>query len=178
MNPQLALSSNVDLRQWTNLIADENGLFNKLTGTYTVPVTGNYQIELTLSYETSVPLTPDFDLGNIPFIEVYDANTDERILISQLSATQFIVPIPPQSSGDLPVEVPVSSIVSRAQVVINAIVNLELGQRIRVRASSNGLVYVIPNLVPELPTPPFIKFFGQNADTTLAIYEIQQSNLF
>lgn len=168
----------VDLIQWTNLVADENGLFNNLTGTYVVPETGNYQIELTLSYETSVTLTPNFDLTNIPYIEVYDANTDERILVSQLSATQIVVPIPPVSSGDPVVEVSVSSIVSRAQVIINAVVNLEQGQRVRIRASNNGLSYTPPELVPELPTPPFIKFFGANADTTLAIYEITQSNLF
>ena len=167
----------VDLALWSDLITDESGLFDETTGIYTVPETGDYQIQLTLSYETSVPLHPDFFMDNVPFIEIYDINTTERILASQFVVNQFVVSIPPQSSGELPVDVTVTSIVNRSQIIINAIVSLEIGQKIRFRAVTNGLVYIPPLIVPDLPTPPFISFYGANADTTLAIYQIRNNEL-
>src|SRR4029079_18281629 len=98
------------------------------------------------------------------------------ILGSQLSAASIIIPIPPLSSGELPIDVQVAFLINRSIVTINAVIPLRLGQRIRVRALTNGLIYApIAPLQVIPPLPPRIIFNPEGVDTTLTIYKIRNS---
>jgi len=166
----------IDLFGWTDIVPDALNSFDNVTGTFTAFEPGDYVVTLVVNYETSVPLATDFALTNVPTIEIYDVDTREKILGSQLSAVNLVIPIPPMSSGELPVDVVVAYIVARAIVTIDTVIPLKLGQRIRTRALTNGLIYAPiggSQVIP--PLPPRIIFTPQGVDTTLTIYKIRNS---
>lgn len=162
---------------WDDIIIDAGNDFDNPTGIYTAPQDGDYEVTLVVNYETSVPLTVDFDLANVPTIEIFDVETDLRILGSQFPTSSIIVQIPPISSEEFPIDVPVSFIMNKAQVVISAIIPLRAGQRIGARALTNGLVYIPPmsslRVVP--PLPPRIIFNPEGVDTTFTIRKLRNS---
>ncbi len=159
----------VDLAKWTDIVPDALGIFDNLTGTFTAPESGDYQIELTVNFKTSVPLPVSLNLVDVPIVEVYDIDSGNHILSSFLPTVSLIVPVPPQSSGEVGVDVPVASILGAGQVIINAIVPLIAGQRIRIRAVTNGLIYPFIGVIPS------IDFSPAGVDTTLAIYKYRNS---
>jgi len=168
----------VDLTGWTDIVPDALNAFDNATGTYTVPETGDYQVELAVNYETSVPLNVSPTLNDVPIIEMYDVATGNHIVGSQFPTISIIVTIPPFSSGELPIDVAVVTIIAKAQVIINGVFPLVAGQRVRFRAVTNGLVYnptiAAQQIIP--PFPPRIDFSPENgADTTLAIYKLRNS---
>lgn len=164
----------IDLILWSDLIVNSNKLFDKITGTYTVPMTGYYQVELTVNYETSVPLPVSTTLNNVPTIEIYDVCTNQILLSSQFPTLYIIVPIPPFCSESPCFDVPVTSILSKAQVIINAVICLKKGQRIRIRANTNGLQYTPPECIIEEPIVPKIDFSPDGVDTTFSIYKLDR----
>jgi hypothetical protein len=166
----------VDLTNWTDIVPDVLDVFDNVSGTYTAPEDGDYVVAVVVNYETSVFLPTDIGLTNVPTIEVYDVDTGNRILGSQLTAASIVIPIPPLSSGEPIIDVPLAFIVNRAVVTIDAVIPLVLGQRIRVRALTNGLVYSsIVALQAITPNPPRIIFDPDGVDTTLTIYKIRNS---
>lgn len=172
-----AIGTSVDLAGWTDIIVDALDSFDNITGTYVAPDNGDYQVALTVNYETSVVLNVDTALNNVPTIEVYDVDTGLRILGSQFPTTNIVVVVPPASSTDLPVDIPVASILAKGQVIINAVIPLRENQRIRVRALTNGLVY-FPAITPlEIipPLPARIVFDPAGVDTTLTINRVRNS---
>jgi hypothetical protein len=175
--PSAALIVATDLIGWTDIVPDALEAFDNATGTFTAPENGDYVVTLVANYETSVPLAVDPGLINIPTLEIYDVSTSEKILASQLSAISHSVQIPPQSSGDLLISVPLAYLVNRSIVTISAVIPLVLGQLIRVRASANGLTIPptvgVLQVIPALP--PRIIFNPANVDTTLTIYKIRNS---
>lgn len=167
----LIIGESVNLIKWTNIIPDALGIFDNITGIYTAPEDGDYQIELTVNFETSVPIPVDSILVNVPTIEIYDVCTNNHILSSFFPIANNIISNPPLSSGETYTNVSVTDILGKGQVIINTIIPLKACQRIRVRALTNGLVYVPPYGV----TSPTINFSPEGADTTLVIYKIRNS---
>lgn len=176
---QHVIGQAVDLTGWTkDLVIDALDAFDNATGTFTAPVSGDYLIAAVISYETSVPLTPDAELTNVPYIEIYDiANPTGHLLTGQLPSNSQIITIPPISSGEFPIEVIATSVTSRAQVILTAALPLIEGQQIRLRAVTNGLTYTAPIAISQVlpPLPPRIVFFTNTSDTTLTIYRIRNS---
>lgn len=178
--PAAIVGETVDLVGWTDIVTDALDAFDNLTGTYTAQESGDYPIDLVVNYETSVPLALDPTMTTVPSIEVYDVATGNSILASAFPTINIIVPVPPQSSGESGVLVPVASVIAKSQVIISAIIPLVVGQRIRVRALTNGLLYLPPlepisiaAVIP--PLPARIIFNPTGADTTLSIYKIRNS---
>jgi len=171
------IGDTVDLGGWVDLTPDALGLFDNLTGTYTVPENGDYQIELTINYETSVSLPVSILLNNVPFIEIYDIDSSDHILGSQFPTVSLVIPIPPLSSGDIPVDVSVAALLGKGQVIINAVVPLIAGQRIRVRAVTNGLTFNPLGPLEIIPALPARIVFDpeEGIDTTLAIYKLRNT---
>ena len=177
VNDQPIVGPTVDLTGWTNVVIDVQNAFNTATGTYTAPTAGDYEIALVVNYETSVPLAVDTALTNVPTIELYDPDTGARFVGSQFPSISTIITIPPISSGDLPIDVTVSFIISRAIVTINTILPLTAGQKIRARALSNGLTYTPPFTVSQVipALPPRIVFDPVGADTTMTVKKIRNT---
>lgn len=174
--PLQIIGNDVDLAQWTDIVIDALNSFDNVTGTFTAPETGDYVVNLVVNYETSVSIPVSPSLTDVPIVQVYDVLTGNKILASSLPSLNIIVPIPPLSSGELPINVDVSTIIAKSQVIINAVIPLVVGQRIRVRALTNGLVYAPPvSLVP--PGPAVIDFSPEGLDTTLTIYKIRNTPL-
>ncbi|XWV24491.1 mg749 protein [Tupanvirus deep ocean] len=178
--PAAIVGEAVDLTGWTDIVPDALNAFDNATGTYTAPETGDYQVSLVVNYETSVPLNVTPTLNDVPIIELYDVATDAHIVGSQFPTINIVVTIPPFSSGEPPIDVAVVTIIAKAQVIINAVIPLVAGQRIRFRAVTNGLVYNPPigvgvqQIIP--PLPPRIDFSPENgSDTTLSIYKLRNS---
>ncbi|XWV25724.1 hypothetical protein QJ857_gp0051 [Tupanvirus soda lake] len=168
----------VDLTGWTDIVPDALNAFDNATGTYTAPETGDYEVSLVVNYETSVPLNVTPTLNDVPIIELYDVDTGNHIVGSQFPTINIVVTIPPFSSGEPPIDVAVVTIIAKAQVIINAVIPLVAGQRIRFRAVTNGLVYnpsiAAQQIIP--PFPPRIDFSPENgSDTTLYIYKLRNS---
>lgn len=175
---QNMVGDTVDLTGWTDIVPDALNAFDNITGTYTAPEDGDYQVELTINFETSVPLNVSPSLNDVPTAEIYDIDTGEHILSSFFPALSTIIMIPPLSTGDPPIEVPISPLLNKGQVIINAVVPLRSGQRIRVRINSNGLVHgttsvLSQEVIPSLP--PRIIFDPTGADTTLTIYKVRNT---
>ena len=162
----------VDFTGWTDIVPDVFDAFDNVTGIYTTPEDGDYQVELVVNYQINTPIPiPSNDLSFVPDVQIYDVDTDERILASTLSATDMIVPLPPDENGTF---VRVTNLVAKGQVIIKAIIPLSQGQRIRVRATTNGLVFL--PVGPPGPVPPaIIDFSPENLDTTLGIYKLRNS---
>jgi len=166
----------VDLVKWTPIVPDALNSFNNLTGTFVAPEAGDYFLDLVVNFRTSVSIPVDPSLDNVPYIEIYDVDTDAHILASSFPTINIIVPIPPMSTGELPVDVPVAAILGTGQVIISAVVPLLAGQRIRVRAVTNGLIYFPPlNGLQIPPLPPRIDLSPPGVDTTFAIYKFRNS---
>ena len=173
----------VDLVEWTDIVPDALNSFDNATGTYTAYESGDYEIQLVVNYETNVPINVNPSLCDVPAIEIYDVCTGEHILASTFPAVCIIVPIPPPSTGDIPCDVYVSSLLCKAQVIISAVVPLCACQRIRVRAVTNGLTYIPSSLPPCFPltseinsyNTATIDFSPECLDTTLTIYKVRNS---
>lgn len=168
--PEENISNAIDLSEWTNIVTNVNHIFDNVTGTYSVVESGDYQIELTINYETSVSLPVNFTLEDVPIVEIYDVCTNGHILSSHFPTVCLVIPIPPVSSGELPITIDIASLLCRGQVIINAVVPLKCGQKIRIRAVSNGLTY--PFVDPPV-TDPRIIFSPVGVDTTLSIYKVK-----
>lgn len=166
----------VPLADWTeDLIVDINDLFDNATGIFTAPISGDYNINLVVNYETSIFVPVDQGLTTIPTIEVHDAVSGARLLTSQFPANNVVFTITTSSFI-------VSSLLGRAQVIINADIPLVAGQQIVVRAYINTLfiplidINPVPaQLIP--PTPPRIIFNPVGGDTTLTIQRIRDTPL-
>lgn len=173
--PTPVVGVTADLINWSDIVVDALNVFDNTTGTFTAPETGDYHIISVTNYQSSVPLYPDSDLTNVPLMQIYDAVTGIVLLASTFPTLNIVIPVPPMSSGELPLEIPVTSILSRAQVVIDAVVPLTAGQTVRLRAVSNGLEYNPPIILP--PPVPTIDFSPVGVDTTLTIYKIRNQPL-
>lgn len=154
----------VDITGWTNIVPDPLDSFDNSSGTYTVYEDGDYQIELTINYETSTAIPVDPTLVNVPSIEIYDVDTHEHILASNFSAVSTIIPRIHS--------IVVSALLSKGQVIINSVVPLKMDQQIRIRASSNGLIYD-PATPPASNPRIFLSYNG--VDTTLTIFKVRNS---
>ena len=146
-------------------------IFDNNTGIYTVPCDGDYQIELVVNFKTNVPIPIIPTSDNIPQIQIYDLDASKSILSSNLSSVSFIVPISPTCSFEPTCEVSVTGLLSTGQVIIKAIVPLNCGQRIVVRATNSGLAY--DSLDPQIIAS--IDFSPPNVDTTLGIYKLRDT---
>lgn len=165
----------VDLAGWTDIIIDVLDSFDNATGTYTAPEAGDYEVSLIVNYRTSVPLPVNVILNNIPTIQIYDVNDpDERILASIFPTFNDVVVVPPPTTGDPPVEVPVTVINYQSQIIIDAIIPLNFGQQIRARAVTNGLTYNPPMVIPP-PPPAEIIFDPEGVDTTFSIKKVRNT---
>jgi len=176
-NISIQAGDTVDFTNWTDIVTDALNLFDNATGTYTAPEDGDYQVSLVVNYETSVPLPTNTNLSEIPLIELYDVDSSNNILASLFPIINIIVPLPPPSSEEPPVNLPLAFVQSAGQVIINAVIPLVANQRIRVRANTNGLIYFPPVGISQIlpPFPPRIDFSPENVDTTLTIYKIRNS---
>jgi hypothetical protein len=172
--PLFSVGIAVDLALWTDIITDQLGAFDNVTGTYTAPEAGDYRIDLIVNYQasTSIPVSPT--LEDVPSIEIYDVTTGNAILGSTMTATVITVPVPPPTTGDPPIDVTVAALTAKAIVAINAIIALTAGQRIRARACSNGLTYTPPTILPP-PPPASIDFTPVNLDTTWTIVKLRNT---
>lgn len=171
---QVDPNSWVHLTGWTDNIVDIANLFNNETGIYTVPQSGDYRIILNVNYETTVPLHPDFSLTNVPLVEVYNLSTGQtHITGSALPTINTIITVPPISSEDPPIDVPITSVLNKASFMVESVVSLIAGQQIGVRASANGMVSQEQIVVP--PMSPQIIFNPTGADTVLTIQKIRNT---
>jgi len=152
------------LTQWSDIVINAQYAcnnttgFNNATGVYTAPQDGDYVVSLVVNYNISGPVTSP-TIQNVPTIEIYDVQSSTKILGSQLSAISFAAEGPP-----------VVSIVDRSIVTINAVIHLNCGQSIGIRALLNGLVYN--------SSPPAVINFSSNTngtDTTFTIYKIRNT---
>lgn len=164
----------VDLALWSDIITDVLGAFDNTTGTYTVPENGDYNIRLIVNYQASTAISVSPTLDDVPSLIVYDVATTDPILASTLTAIVSIIPIPPPTTGDPPIDITVASLVSKAVVTIDAVVSLVAGQQIRVCATTNGLVYTPPFELPP-PPPASIDFSPVGLDTTLTIVKVRNT---
>ncbi|QGR54174.1 hypothetical protein [Moumouvirus maliensis] len=175
VNALQVIGNSVVLTGWSDAVPDILDAFDNITGTYTAPESGDYEFELVANFRTSVPLTVN-DLGtNIPILEIFDVASGLPLVggaVNLPTATvQFT--IPPISSGELPIEIETTSVLSNGQVVLTAIITLVAGQQVRVRANSNGLVY---NPLQEIvASPAFINFNPVGAPTKLTIQKIRNT---
>jgi hypothetical protein len=182
ISPLQVIGEAVDLTGWTDIVPDALNLFNNATGTYTAPEDGDYQVSLVVNYETSVPLNASPTLNDVPVVQIYNVDAPaDRILASQFPTINILIVIPPISSGELPIEIVQVTIIAKAQVIINAVIPLVAGERIRARAITNGLIYtpIAPISISPLqlipPLPPRIDFSPEGVDTTLTIYKLRNS---
>lgn len=164
-----AIVNVVPLTNWSDIIPHQPAIFNNATGIYTAIESGDYQIILTLNYKTSAPISVDTLLTNVPTIEAYDVATDTR-LAGSLFPTIHIV-IPPLASGDPGTDV--AFIQGAGQVIINVVVPLTVGQRVGIRAVSNGLIFEVFNALQLLTAT--IDLSPPGVDTTLAIFKIRNT---
>lgn len=174
----------VDLIGWTDLIIDARDSFDNLTGTYTAHCAGDYEIETVINYRTAFPIVLDTgvmaasvlepDTSGIPKIELYDVATGRVLAATQFPVTDIIVPIPCcSSSSEPPIEIEIKTIVAAAFIVIDVVLSLLAGQRIRLRYNSNGLILPLP-----LPIPigtPVIDLSPPGTSTTLSIKKLRNS---
>lgn len=159
-----------------DLIVDNANLFDNATGIFTAPVNGDYNINLVINYTTSLVLSVDPELTTIPTAEIRDVTTDTQLLSSQFPANNVLINVVTP-----PIDLVVSSLIGRGQVIINATIPLVAGQRIQARVYANGLLYpsVLPigpaQLTPALPAR--IVFNQPSADTTLTIEKVRNTPL-
>ena len=164
----------VDLQAWTDIITDTLDSFDNVTGTYLVRENGDYSIKLILNYQASgsIPVSPTLD--DVPSIIIYDVDTDLPILASTMEAIVMVIPVPPPTTGDPPIDITVAYLMSKAVVTIDAVVSLVAGQQIRVCATTNGLLYTPPFVLPP-PPPASIDFSPAGLDTTLTIFKVRNT---
>lgn len=170
--PTSPIYNTVDFTNWSNLSADILSSFDATSGTYVVPASGDYFIRLVASYESSVPLPINANTDDIPLVKIYDVDTDAVILKAALFVNNILVNVPPVCSSNMPCEAIIKGVVSKGQVFIEGIVSLINGQRLRVKASSNGLTYFQTS---GLTTEPTINFSPINSDTTLSITKVRNT---
>lgn len=170
------VGESVDLVQWTDIVPDALNSFDNITGTVIVPETGDYDINAVISYKTSVSIPVDISLDDVPYLEIYDVDTDAVILTASFPTTSIVVPVPSMSTGEPPIDVPVAYINGTGQIIFSAVVPLIAGQRLRIRAVTNGLVYV-PSFSPlqEAVLNAFIDFSPERSTTTLTIRKYRNS---
>lgn len=167
--------ASVVLSRWaTDIVPDVMGVFDKITGIFTAPEDGDFQVTLIVNYRTTVALSLDPSLVNVPTIELFDVSTGERIVASQFPTLHIVVPIPPLSSGEIGTDVIVAAVIAVAQVIIDVIIPLRAGQTIAFRALSNGLTFN-PFVPMATLSPARIIFDPQDADTTLTIEKVRNS---
>lgn len=179
LNGSPAIAQNgecVDLTGWSDIVPDALNAFNNATGIYTAPESGDYQVSLTVNFRTSLSIPVSETLLDVPFIEVYDVDTDGKILTSAFPVTALLIVVPPLATGEPPVDVFATALLTIGQVIINAVIPLTEGQRIRFRACTNGLHFIPPLISDQqLPSPASIDLSPPGLDTTLAIYKIRNS---
>jgi hypothetical protein len=164
----------VDFTLWSDIITDVLNAFDNTTGTYTVPESGDYSVRLIVNYQASTAIAVSPTLDDVPSIIIYDVATTDPILASTLTAIVSIIPVPPPTTGDPPINVTVASLISKAVVTIDAVVSLVAGQQIRVCATTNGLTYTPPFELPP-PPPASIDFSPTGLDTTLTIVKVRNT---
>ena len=163
-----------DLTGWTDIVPDALNAFDNATGTFTAPEDGDYQVSLVVNFKTSVSIPIPIPGIEVPYVEIYDPdNNPEHVLSSNFPVAFVIVQNP--STGEPALNI--ISILFIGQVIVNAVIPLRAGQRIRIRACTNGLQYI--PLITELgalqTSPAFIDFSPPNGDTTFTIYKIRNS---
>lgn len=177
----------VDLTGWTDNVIDARDSFDNFTGTYTARCAGDYEVDLVLNYRTSFPVTVDTgflggagitavnqpDPTAIPRIELYDVATGRVLAASQFPTDDVIIPVPAPSTGEPPIDIEVKTIVGAAAVVIDVVVPLVAGQRIRLRFNYNGLILPVPLPVP-ISTPVF-DLSAPGSSTDLSIKKIRNT---
>ncbi|AGF85067.1 hypothetical protein QJ854_gp715 [Moumouvirus goulette] len=171
---QQVIGNTIALTGWSDVIPDILDAFDNITGTYTAPEAGDYEFNLQLNFRTSVPLTVNDAGTNIPIVEIFDAASGLPIVGGSVNLPTATVQftIPPLASGELPIEIETTSILSNGQVILNAIIPLTAGQQVRIRISSNGLVY---NPIQEIvASPAFINFNPPASPTRLTIQKNQE----
>lgn len=161
----------VNFTNWAPLDAYSQTVFNNVTGIYTTPESGDYVIQLVANYMTNTTMPYDeADVPNTPYVELYDVDTDESLIASVLTGVVINVVVPPPSSGLPPTIISAGSLTNAGQVRISVMIPLTMGQRVRIRAVSNGFTYdgLFPN--------PHINFNpSPNLDTTLTIFKVRNS---
>nr|AEX62490.1 hypothetical protein mv_L285 [Moumouvirus Monve] len=172
---QQVIGNSVVLTGWSDVVPDILDAFDNITGTYTAPEAGDYEFNLQLNFRTSVPLTVNDAGTNIPIVEIFDVASGLVIANGAVNLPTATVQftIPPLASGELPIEIETTSILSNGQVILNAIIPLATGQQVRIRINSNGLVY---NPIQEIvASPAFINFNPPGAPTRLTIQKVRNT---
>jgi len=171
------VGNHVNFLNWKDLVPDVLDSFDNINGIYTVPSTGDYQIELVVNFRTSVSFPVNIDYSNLPFVQIYDVDTDNGVQAASLPVDHTVILIPPLDSEEPPIEITITTILGIGQVIINGVYSLIEGQRLRVRAVSNGLTFtpIEPLSIAQLPGEPFINFSPDGYDTTLAIYKLRNT---
>jgi len=171
-SPIPPVTESVTLTGWTDIVPDALNSFDNATGIFTAPEDGDYKVDLVVNYQASEAIAVNPNLSDVPTVEIYDVDTNTRILGSVFPTTTVVIQIPPPSSGEPPIDIVYASIMGKSQIIISAIIPLRAGQRIAARALTNGLVFS-SGLLP--PVSATIDFSPPGADTTFTIYKIRNS---
>ncbi|BCS83444.1 hypothetical protein QLL95_gp0679 [Cotonvirus japonicus] len=145
-----AVTNVLNLTGWSDTTADILDSFNNATGVYTAPSSGDYLFDLDLAVRTSTSLNVDPELTDVPFVELVDVATGDRLIggFVNFPVTSTNITIPPIASGELPIEINITTLLAIGQANLNTIVSLTAGQQVVFRVSSNGLTYTPSGLIP------------------------------
>jgi hypothetical protein len=169
--PCLGPDVSVDLVDWTKNFDTLIANFNNVTGIYTAVEPGFYNIKCAISYhlERIVPIPEDIE--ETPILELYDVVTGARFkeLAAQVPYISLNYEIPNPDSSLPPFEMNTGSLVNNGQLVIDTVVALKFGDRLRFRVRSNCVTSGDSS-----PTTMFLS--PTNTDSTLTIYKINDRN--
>lgn len=178
-------AQNIDLTGWTDLIIDARDTFDNETGTYTVRCPGDFEVSLVVNYRTAFPLILDVapqdgsrigepdnnPLTRVPRIELYDVATDRALIASQFPVVHILCFIPSPITDDPAIEIDCRAVLEAGQVIINAVLPLVCGQRLRFRVVQNGLDYPVPLPVPI--STPVIDLSAPGSTTTASFKKLR-----
>ena len=178
---------NVDLTGWTDLIIDAKDSFENESGTYTVRCSGDYEISLVVNYRTAFPILLDVvppdgarigepdnnPLTRVPRVELYDVFTDKPLIASQFPVVHIIAFCQSPITSEPPCEIEVRALLEAGQVIINTVVPLVCGQRIRFRVVQNGIEF--PVILPIPISTPVIDLSPPANTTTLSIKKLRDA---